>query len=474
MTITKRIFNNVFWLAVSEVSSRALIFLGTIYLARTLGKAGFGLYSLSLAIGIYFWAAVDMGVSGYGTREVAQNKNSAGDLYSNLNSLRFFLASGLFLVFCGILYFINIPYEKKLVFLAGAFYAVANSLSADWVLRGLEKMQYILHARTATSLFFLVCVYLTVKSSSDVINASVVYAISFLVGSITFMIILYQKFEMVFSLKVYFEQWIKHIKESIYFAINGVFNSISLFMPIIFMGLWNTHEEIGIFSAPHRLIVMLINMIGLLIWGLSPTLSNLYVTDKDSFRKVFDNFIKFIIALVVPVCIIAVFWSENIIKFLYGNSYADSKNIFNILIVFTFLSLVRYSYGNALISAGIHRLNMVATAVGATMVLLVSTILIPKYSSYGAAWALIGGEIFTLIIMVCLFVKKVYCSNYFMTYMVKVFFTGMVMGLTLMNIHFSMISTTFLGILIYGFLTFSLGVVNKKTIKQVFQMITDR
>jgi PST family polysaccharide transporter len=165
--IIKRAFNNIFWLFLSEACSRGLIFLGTIYLARVLGKAGFGLYSLALAVGVYFWIVVDMGVMVYGTREIARNKEKAAELYSLLNSLRFILAVTLFLIFCAVLYMVDMTPEKRLILIAGGFYVVGYSLSPDWVFRGLEKMQYIALGSIVTSFFFITGIYLLVKAPSD-------------------------------------------------------------------------------------------------------------------------------------------------------------------------------------------------------------------------------------------------------------------------------------------------------------------
>lgn len=170
MSISKRVFNNLFWLFLSKVSSKGLIFLGTIYLARVLGKARFGLFSLSMAVGIYFWTIVDMGVMGYGTREIARDKEKTAELYSLLNSLRFILAIGLFFIFCIALYFIEMPLEKKLILMAGGFYVVSHSLLPDWVLRGLEKMQYIALGNIVTALFFLAGIYIFAKDSSGTLR----------------------------------------------------------------------------------------------------------------------------------------------------------------------------------------------------------------------------------------------------------------------------------------------------------------
>jgi O-antigen/teichoic acid export membrane protein len=470
--IIKRAFNNFFWLFVSEAISKGSIFLGTVYLARVLGKAGFGLYSLALAVGVYFWTVVDMGVIGYGTREVARDKEKAAELYSLLNSLRFILAISLFLIFCAALYIVDISPEKRLILLAGGFYVVGYSLSPDWVFRGLEKMQYITLGSLATSLVFLGGIYLFVKNTSGTLLSSIIYSLSFLVGSLSLMIPLYLKLKIPFSFRVSFIKWWLHIKESLYFAINGALNNISLFIPILFLGFWSTAEDLGTFSAPHRLTTMINRAGGLTILALYPVLSSLYVKDVENFKKTHIGFLKIIIWITVPICIIATFLSRDIMIFLFGITYEDSTGIFNIMIWLFFIFLLRYSFGNALVSAGFHRINVFATGIGATVVTTVSIVLIPKYSGYGAAVALMAGEIITLILMYAIFKQKVYSSKFLKSYFIKVLFAAISMGLVVKSMHLSAIPSSMIGIIIYGIISFIVGILNKKEIQRFKSLIT--
>ena len=380
MSITKRASRNIFWLFVSEASSKGLIFLGTIYLARVLGKGGFGLFSLSLAVGIYFWAVVDMGIVGYGTREIARNKQKSGELYSLLNTLRFILAMGLFVIFSGALYLVDMTLEKKLILMAGGFYVVTNSLSPDWVLRGLEKMQYIALGSIATSFFFLVCIYLAVWDSSNTLWASIFYPCSFLFGNLILMAILYFNLKIPFYFKISLSGWRLHIRESFYFAINGALHTITVYIPFFLMGFWSTAEDIGIFSAPHKITALVIRGGGLIVSGLYPILSSLYETNIDDFRRSHAGFQKIIIGVILPICIITTIQSNDITTFLFGISYTESARILTVLIWLSFLIIIRYSFGNALLSANQHRFNMFATGAGTAVVLISSMVLIPAYS----------------------------------------------------------------------------------------------
>jgi len=238
------------------------------------------------------------------------------------------------------------------------------------------------------------------------------------------------------------------------------------------MGIWSTAEDIGIFSAPHRLALLVTRAGGLVIMALYPVLSSLYVTNIDDFKKTHAGFQKMIIWIAMPVCIIATLLSKDIVTFLFGASYADSSGIFNILIWLSFLMIIRYSFGNALISANFHRFNMFATGAGAATVTAVSIALIPVYSGYGAAWALMSGEIVTLILMYGIFKQKVYSSEFIKRYFIKVLFAGMTMGLIIKSIHLSAIPSSMIGIIIYGIISFIIGIQNKKDIQRVKSLFT--
>ena len=463
MSIVKRGFNNIFWISISEISSKGLIFLGTVYLARILGKAGFGLFSLALTVGVYLWAIADIGITGYGVREIARNREKTAELYSLLNSLRFVFALCLFLVFSVALYMIHMPLEKKLILLSGGIYPITSALSSEWVFRGLEKMQYIVAGSLTTSLFYLGNLFLFVKGYSDTTMAVLLYSNSFLAGSLISMILLRHKLNIPFSFLVSFKDWWFHMKESFYFAINTVLNNVSIFIPILFMGFWSTAEELGIFSAPFRLTSMITHAGGLVVSALYPTLSNLYVTDRDTFNKTHAGFQKLIIMIAMPVCIISAILSKDIVMFIFGSLYVQSIGIFNVLIWLSLLVIIRYSFGNALLSANFHRFNMIATGTGAVIVILVSIVLIPKYSGYGAAFALICGEILTLILMIGLFRKKVYRSVFFKSYFTKILLASMVMGLIIISLDFPAVWRIFIGVLVYGLMLLAMKIVSKET-----------
>lgn len=288
------------------------------------------------------------------------------------------------------------------------------------------------------------------------------------------MVLLKQKLKIPFYFRITFGKWCLHVKESFYFAINNAFSSVSIFIPIFFLGIWSTPVDLGTFSAPQRLGTLIARAVGLITMALYPVFSNLYATDKDAFKKTHAKFQKIIVLVSLPFCIIATIYSKNIITFIFGNNYLDSAGIFSIFVWFSLLILLRSSFGTAVLSAGFQRFNMIATGTGMAINTLVCIVFIRPYSSYAAAWALVCGEIFTLILMSELFRRKLHDSEFLKFYLVKILLAGLVMGSVIKILYFSVFFGVIFGILVYVFLSFLLGIVSRKEIQKIYETLIFR
>ena len=65
--------------------------------------------------------------------------------------------------------------------------------------------------------------------------------------------------------------------------------------------------------------------------------------------------------------------------------------------------------------------------------------------------------------MIGLFREKVYRSVFFKTYLVKILLASVVMGLLIISLNFSMAWRIFIGVLVYGFMLLTMGIVSKET-----------
>lgn len=473
-SLTKRAFNNIFWLCISEICAKGSIFLVTIYLARILGVEGFGKFSLALSVSMYMWIVVDMGVTTYGTREVARYRDNVSELLNILNSIRLVIAAVSFLILLIVLLIIDVPLDTKFILIAGGFYVVAYAVSPDWVLCGIERMEYVALSNGIIAALFLSAVFLFVKSPQDSAAALFYRSISFLIGSITTIVIIKKKIGIKFSFKISLTEWWLHVRESIYFAVNLGFNSIAVYIPVFFLWLWFTMEDIGIFSASQRVVILLMNAASVVPMALFPMLSNLYVSDRDKFYKLHKSFEKIVLYIGLPIGVIGMLMSKNIVTTLYGNIYAASSTVFGIMIWLVPLMFLRTNYGRTLASAGFHRFNMFATGSGAVVSVLLCIILIPLYGNVGAAISIIGGELVILLFMGLMFGMKLYHSNPLDLYFIKVVLVSIVTGIIVAEVGLSMIYSIIIGALIYGGVSMIIGLITMEMIRDVFHKIVQK
>lgn len=465
MSIARRSFKNVAWLLAGEIGSKGLLFLGTAYLARVLGKAGFGLFSLSLAMGVYLWIIADLGVTGYGTREIARDRTKTTELYSVLNSLRLAAAAVLLLVLCGAVMLLDMPTEERLIFIAGGSYVLAFALSPEWVLRGMEQTNIVALGNVVVALLFVGGCFLLVKNVAGALWAALAYSGSFLAGSLLLMAVVKRTLGIPFAFRFRPGLWLLHLRESWYFGLNTAFNSITVFIPLALMGLWCSADEIGAFSAPHWVAGTFIKTGGMIVLAMYPVLAALYYTDKDAFRRTHAGFQKTLLWILMPLCVAVTLFSRETAVLLFGEPYADSAALLTGMLWLSFLIVMRFTFSNALQSADFQRFCMTATGAGAAMVVVSGVLLVPRFGGAGAVGALLGGEAVVIALVVGLFWKKLGSPEVLGLPFLKILCVSCAVGVMLKMVPLPALPGAVVGIIAYGSLSIATGIIRKDTFR---------
>jgi O-antigen/teichoic acid export membrane protein len=88
VAVPRRLAINFLYLSGGEIAAKLLTFLCFSYLARTLGPVNYGAVEFTLAIMVFFTLPVDLGLSWYGTREIAHDPACAARLLGEITGLR--------------------------------------------------------------------------------------------------------------------------------------------------------------------------------------------------------------------------------------------------------------------------------------------------------------------------------------------------------------------------------------------------
>ncbi len=468
--IYRRVTSKFIWLFVSDILSKGAIFLGTLYIARVLETAEFGVFSFALAVSNYMWIAVDLGVTQYGTREVARSPDKAEELLSVLNSLRLLASILTFIALFLVLTLANVPPHKKSVLLAAGLYVITYALSPDWLLRGVETMKYLAIGNLIMGFTFLFSIFFLVKDPEDTTWAAFLWSLSFFFGSVATVYLLWKKLSIKFFFTFSLSKWKEHFKESVYFALIGSLVKVYAYIPILLLGFLVTPEGVGIFSAPQRLVIALIAFNFVVPRAFYPVLASLH-QNPEAFRKANDNFQKIMVAIGIPVGVGGTILAEDIINLLYGSSYIEGADVLKMLIWQVPIGFMILSYGNPLLALGLQRLHALAIGTGVLITIILNFVLIPIYGIYGAALAALAGESTILLFLIFIFSARIYKSIPFDFYFFKVCMACVIMGLIIKTLDVNIVIRLILGVLSYGVLTMALGVIDRQTVLRTCSVV---
>ena len=195
----------------------------TPYLSRVLGAENIGIYGYTLSITTYFILFGSLGVAMYGQREIAylqdKPKERAKAFYEIL-LMRFITLGVSLLVF----YFsFCLRGEYKTYYLILIFEIIANSLDISWFFQGMEEFKKTVFRNTLVKFISVICIFLFVKTSSDLNKYFMIYVFSNFFGNLTLWLYLPKYSEKVKfrDLKIF-----KHLKPTIWLFIPQVATQI--------------------------------------------------------------------------------------------------------------------------------------------------------------------------------------------------------------------------------------------------------
>jgi len=471
--ITRRVTSNFTWLLISDFLSKGAMFLGTLYIARVLEAAEFGLFSFALVVSNYMWVATDLGVSQYGTREVARSPDRAEEILRLLNSLRFLASILIFIALFLVLTIADVSPHKRSVLLAAGLYAIAYALSPDWLLRGAETMKYLAIGNLVMGFTFLSSIFFLVKAPEDTIWAAFLWSFSFFLGSVVMIYLLWRRLGIKFFLTFSLSKWKEHLKESVYFAIIGSLLRVYGYIPLFLLGFLVAPEQLGIFSAPHRLVITLLTFNFVVPRAFYPVLASLH-QNPEAFRKANENYRRIMVAIGLPIGVGGTILAGHIIHILYGSSYIEGTNILKILIWQVPIGYMILTYGNPLSVLGLQRPYALALGAGVLITVILNLVLIPIYGTYGAAFAASAGAGIILLFLIFIFSARAYRSIPFDTYFLKVCIACVFMGVIIKIIDVNIVIRLVLGALSYGVIAMALGITKRKDILGFYSIISNR
>lgn len=395
MSTARRITKNTGVLFIAQLVTYIFGFFITMYTARYLGTAGFGIISLALSITAITGIIADLGLGTLMVRELARDKSQTSKYFSNtliMKVLLSFITIGITIL---IVYIFKYPEPTSTVIYIITFSMLLNIFNGiiNAIFQAYESMEYISVGTILNSVLMLGGTLIGIHYQLDIIFFATLYVIANLLTLISTILIYVWKFTLP-KIDLDLSFWKPTLKEALPFGIAGVFVIIYYQIDSVMLSVMSGNEAVGLYNAAYRLIFLFLALYNVYIIAIFPVMSSFYKTSKESLKFAFERSFKYLLIISIPLTIGTVLIADKVILLVFGPKYLPSVLALQILIwtiIFMFLNGLA---GNLLGSVNRQPVVTKITGFGAGLNILMNLILIPKYGFVGASAATVITELF--------------------------------------------------------------------------------
>jgi len=396
MKQTLTLGTSTLYMTIASVGQKIVSFAYFAIIARTIGAENTGKYFFALSFTAMFVVLVDLGLTNVLVREAAKARSRLVEFLSSILGIKIILGVVSYGAMIALLHILGYDQETKiLVYIAGITMLMDSiHITLYGTLRALGNVRYeaigLVASQVATMVIGTICLYLGLPLYS--------LMIAFLIPSTINALYSYWALRIVFGIRIFVGYSMSVMRHMLPiaapFALAAIFSRVFAYVDSVILSQLIGDIAVGWYSVPYKVAYAFQFIPFALIAGLYPRMSEYYAHDKKRLAEVFDQGLRYLLIVSIPIAIGIIATAPRLIPFLFGDAYLQSIIPLQILMVGVIAVFVNVELG-ALLNA-CDRQYMQTTLIGITMVLniILNFVLIPYIGVAGAALAATGGNIF--------------------------------------------------------------------------------
>ncbi len=330
----RTILKNTFFVTSGGTILRVIGFLFSVYIIRNLGDTRYGQYSIVLQFVGLFQIFLELGMTQFVMRSIAQDRTRTGTLIWNLISLRLLLAILGLVAIPSIGYLFGYSSEIILgIFLySTSFLFAAFLVPIQTVLEGNERLDHttiidvigrVGFYAFGGALLLLGGGYISlVVASLIVMPLQIIYAIRTV-----------RKHKLMsFRPRIEINSWPSILRSGLPFGVISLFLTIAFSIDTVMLSWFETDAAVGWYNVAYGLVQSIPFFFTGFSKAILPSLSKTYVFDPIEVNRWYRTSIKFILIVSLPIAVGGMILSIPLIRFLYTDEYLPSAIALKVLI----------------------------------------------------------------------------------------------------------------------------------------------
>ncbi len=443
---------------------------------NVVGEQQYGLYFALFNFSLILNILLDLGITNYNNRNIAQNNQLLSKHLSNIVVLKFLLGIFYFIVSITLAFIWGYDLEQMKLLLVLVF----NQFLLSFILYLRSNLSGLHFFKTDSlisvldrSLMIIICSILlwgnVTKTPFKIEWFIYAQTASYITTAIVTFFIVLSKAEYI-KLKFNRKFLVTILKQSFPFALLVLLMSLYTRIDAVLLErlLPDGERQAGIYAQAFR-ILDAASMFSLLFAGLLLPMFAKMIKQKQSVNQLTQLAYSLIIIPSIIVSISSFFYRNEIMNLLYHTHVNISSNVFGVLMFAYIFISTSYIFGTLLTANGsLKELNILA-GIGVAINLTLNFILIPKYFALGSAIANLTTQSFIAIAQIIIS-KKIFSFkiNYKLISTLIIFTAGIfVFGLITKDLPYNWILSFSIMIVLSVIFAFGIKLLNIKNIYQI-------
>lgn len=403
----RQFMKNVSWLVVAKSVPSAVNVVEMIVLARVLGLELFGLLALVIAyvrivsslVDFRVWESVVKYVGEFLEKKESERALSMIKFSYMVDAAAGLLAFGVCLLLAGVAndIFIKSQYGFDLVLIFSLTLIVASvNTTSEALFRVFDRFKTIVFVQSAKAIFKLGSVLAALYLGYGIKGVLIAYvAVSFFEFVLTQMVV--NKMLRDKGLHTWFSSKIGllsgKMREIIWFLLNTSFNATLTIanegnVAALILGHFFGSGEAGLYKIARAVVKVVKRIMDPLHEAIFPRLvsfstSNFY----DRFAEIVKFSVRSLLKIVIPVLVIVLLFTEQIIELVFGAQYVPASNTMRVLAVAVLFAGGTFWLTPMLLAIGRPGLRTAVSTFKVLVYVALLLVLVPKYSYLGAGIA---------------------------------------------------------------------------------------
>lgn len=372
------------------------------YIARVLEPNGIGLMNFANTYAGYYSMFAVLGAATYGIREIAKRRDSheaKQQFFSEILTVLLINTIVVSSIFIATLLIFPKFNANFLIFFIAGFTIYFVPFGCNWYLSGLEKFGFIAGRNLLIRALAIICMFLFVKTKSDLYIYMILGVISQL-GGILWNFSIIKKDNI--KIRLCFKSLGKHYKPMLILFSSSVAISVYTMLDTIMLGFMKNYEEVGFYNSSINIAKTALSIVTSLSAVAIPRVS--YYMERKDQKAISDLLSKsfFIVSILAfPMAVGLACIAPNFVPLFLGKAFYPS--ILPLIIVSGIIIAIGFNNitgMQTLLGMGYDKPYLYCLLIGTFLNFAMNLLLIPQYGAVGAAFSSVVAEFAILAAMV--------------------------------------------------------------------------